>query len=147
MKSLSELLAKRVSLEERIKEILEVCPSIASGKQVYYDKTSYIRYEDETLYAGLSNRKYETKINMAFPCVFYLSGLYLAKDLAEKYTSNEKMKEDKSLYINEDVLLCMKDYGVIGNESFYREIINSYKEDEVVVEEMLANIDVQENPM
>lgn len=147
MKTLNELLTNRVSLEERVKEILEICPSISSGKLVYYDKNSYIRYEDGTLYSGLANRKSETRISMAFPCVFYLNGLNLAKDLAEKYATNEKMQKDKSLYINEDGLLCLKDYGVIGNDSLYKKIVDSHKEDEEIVDELLSNIDVEENPI
>lgn len=143
MKTLNELLETRVSLEERVSEILDLCPNLLEGEKVSYDKNAYIRYDSNSgyLFTGVDGRKGESLVNMAFPCIFYLSGIYLAKDLATKYEKSDAMQRDHSLSINEDGLMVLSGYGVVGNESIYRSIIDEHKEDEDAVSETLSAIE------
>lgn len=142
MITIKELLENRKSLEERVEELKALCPSLIDGNEVFYDKTSYIRLDDEgKLFTGDSSKvSMDTYVNMSFPCIFYLSSIYYAKDLAEKYKTNSKMKKNKSFSINENGLLEIKGYGVAGNLDIYREIIDEYEEDAQIVENVLNDI-------
>lgn len=127
-KSLNDILSDVKPKDKRQEELINLMPILKEGKKVYYSGQSYILLKDEEIYSGTENGKYETRANMGFPFVFFLTGIYTARYGASLYNENENMQNDKNLSINENGLLVLKDYGVVGSEIMIRDILSSYEE-------------------
>ena len=136
-KSLNDILTDIKPKAKRQEELIQLMPNLKEGKKVYYSGQSYVLLKDDEIYSGTENGRYETRANMGFPFVFFLTGIYVARYGASLYNENENMQNDKTLSIDENGLLVLKDYGVVGSESMIKDILSSYEENEENAEEII----------
>jgi len=138
-KRLEDILTDIKPKKERQEELLTLIPELKDGKKVYYSGNNYVVMKDNEIYSGTENGKYETRANMSFPFVFFLMGVYVGRYGAALYEENENMKNDKTLSVNENGLLVLKDHGVVGNESIIKNILDSYEKVEEENAEEIIN--------
>lgn len=132
MKTMADLLSERekgldISYESRIEELETLVPELKTGKKIYYNGKKYIYIRDGKVFSGMDNYIKDCGTSFSFSLIFFLSGIYCAKNFAGIYDTNERMKADRSLKKNELGFIEMKDYGVIGNESIAEALIEEYK--------------------
>lgn len=127
---INELLATRKTKEERFQQLAELVPSFLDGKKIYYQETFYVRYDNdtETVYAGSDKYPKETKVNSAFPYIFYIAGINGAKCFATIYNESEELKKEKNYSLDENGFVVLKDFGVISQDSLIKSILEPKEE-------------------
>lgn len=139
---INDLLSVRKTESERFKELCDLIPSFLDGKKVYYQQNFYVRYDvnTKTVYSG-SDRylNHETKVNSAFPYIFYIAGVNGAKAFAQIYSESEELKADKSFSLDENGFVVLKDYGVVSQDPMIRNILEPEETQTKTVEESIVD--------